>query len=174
MLGLWQVSQMMPYRTCRIPIIKLLLNFSLPTMMTMKKSILSLFVASLFLIHCQSPQQASESSWTYADKQDAVAAAPASHEILLENEKVRVLKVRIKPGEKEPMHTHQWESIMTVEQPARIRYYNDKDSMLFESQRTGFSYAARNPQWMAAEGLHAVENIDSIEYVATRIELKQP
>jgi hypothetical protein len=37
---------------------------------------------------------------------DAIAAAPNNHRVVFENEKVRVLEVTIKPGEKEPFHEH--------------------------------------------------------------------
>ena len=38
--------------------------------------------------------------------QDAFEVAPKHYKVLLENEYVKVLEVRIKPGEKEAMHTH--------------------------------------------------------------------
>ena len=63
---------------------------------------------------------------------DAVAAAPDSHDVLLENEQVRVVEVVIRPGEKEPVHTHRWPSVMMVDCAARIRYY-DGDNVAYES-----------------------------------------
>ncbi|MGH7900575.1 MAG: hypothetical protein ACRENZ_02445, partial [Thermodesulfobacteriota bacterium] len=38
--------------------------------------------------------------------QDVMKVAPEHYKMLLENDQVRVLEVRIKPGEKEAMHTH--------------------------------------------------------------------
>ncbi len=38
--------------------------------------------------------------------QDPVKLSPKYYKVLLENEHVRVLEVRIKTGEKEPMHSH--------------------------------------------------------------------
>ena len=139
--------------------------------------ILLLIVFSVVLSNCKNGKMQAvdknPTEWNYPDSLDAFSAAPNSHEILLENDKVRVIKVTIKPGEKEPMHTHQWESIMIVEHPARIRYYDNKNNILFESDKKDFKYEPRKPGWMGREGLHAVENIDSIEYSATRIELKK-
>ncbi len=37
---------------------------------------------------------------------DATTAAPNHHEVLLENDRVRVLDTRIGPGERTPVHTH--------------------------------------------------------------------
>jgi beta-alanine degradation protein BauB len=38
--------------------------------------------------------------------QDPVKQSPQLYKVLLENDQVRVLEYRLKPGEKEPMHTH--------------------------------------------------------------------
>ena len=38
--------------------------------------------------------------------QDPVKQSPQYYKVLLENDHVRVLEYRLKPGEKEPMHTH--------------------------------------------------------------------
>ena len=37
---------------------------------------------------------------------DAMVAAPEHHQVLLENEHVRVLDTRLGPGEATPIHTH--------------------------------------------------------------------
>lgn len=52
---------------------------------------------------------------------DARHAAPASHRVLLDNDRVRVLEVVIEPGAREPEHTHRAVSVMIVDEPARIR-----------------------------------------------------
>ncbi len=38
--------------------------------------------------------------------QDPVKTSPQYYKVLLENDQVRVLEYRLKPGEKEPMHSH--------------------------------------------------------------------
>jgi len=45
--------------------------------------------------------------------EDVATVSPETHVVLLENDRVRVLGVRIKPGEKVAMHSH----------PANIVYY---------------------------------------------------
>jgi len=49
---------------------------------------------------------------------DALLAAPASHHVLLDNGRARVLEVVIEPGAREPEHTHRAPSVMIVEEPA--------------------------------------------------------
>ena len=45
---------------------------------------------------------------------DAMTAAPDHHEVLLENERVRVLDTRLGPGESTPVHTHCWPAVLYV------------------------------------------------------------
>jgi hypothetical protein len=68
---------------------------------------------------------------------DAVVAAPASHRIIFENDRVRVLSVTIPPGKTEPVHTHKWPSVMRVDVPQPITYltYAAKDGKLVETGR---------------------------------------
>lgn len=103
---------------------------------------------------------------------DAVIAAPDSHKILLENDKVRVVEVIILPGKKEPMHTHFWPSVMIVDSSPEFKYYDEFDNCE--------TYPARDTtdqpfvEWMDPEGLHAVENLDLEKiYHAIRIEIKK-
>lgn len=49
---------------------------------------------------------------------DALLAAPASHRVLLENDRVWVLDVVIEPETREPKHTHQAPSLMIIGEPA--------------------------------------------------------
>ena len=53
---------------------------------------------------------------------DALAAAPANHRLLFEDETVRMLVVAVAPGERENLHHHRWPSIMVV--LARPNYRN--------------------------------------------------
>src|SRR6516162_2359223 len=59
--------------------------------------------------------QVSESpAWPWPDSLDAVIAAPRHHKLMFENERVRILEVRIPPGETVPVHTHRWPSAIYV------------------------------------------------------------
>lgn len=115
-------------------------------------------------------------SWTWPDSLDAVAAAPDSHVVLLENERVRVLEVVIQPGEREPVHTHRWPSVMLTDSAARIRYYGEDGELAFESAERAPGETAEvaepAPNWLGPEGPHAVENIDTVPFHAIRVELK--
>ena len=111
-------------------------------------------------------------SCNYPDSFDAIIAAPDSHKVLLENDSVRVLRVVIEPGVREPFHTHRFNSVMIVDQPAQIKYYGKDGQLVFITKSTdGKSH--QKPKWLVSEGLHSVENIDNRVYKAYRIEIKE-
>lgn len=106
---------------------------------------------------------------------DAVAAAPDSHQVLLENDKVRVLRVTVAPGAVEPVHEHRWPSVMYFEQPQPITYiiYEFAGGALVEAQRIEApAMTADEAHWAEPEGLHAVENRGAEPFIALRVEFK--
>jgi hypothetical protein len=50
-------------------------------------------------------------AWPWPDSLDALVAAPAYHDLLLENERVRVIYTHIPSGATVPVHTHRWSSV---------------------------------------------------------------
>ncbi len=112
-----------------------------------------------------------DDGWRWPPEMDAIQAAPHSHKMLFENGDVRVLEVIIPPGEREPVHTHCTPSVMIVDGPAMIRYYQEE--VLVFSSPPGASERATAGQWMDPEGPHAVENVDVKQYHAFRVELKR-
>jgi hypothetical protein len=109
--------------------------------------------------------------WPWPETMDALVAAPGSHRVLLENDRVRVLEVVIEPGAREPEHTHQAASVMFIDEPARIRYCQG-DVVGFESGARSGTPPGVRVRWMEPEGPHSVENIDQHRYHAIRVELK--
>ena len=103
---------------------------------------------------------------------DAVHAAPASHRVLLDNDRVRVLEVVIEASVREPEHTHRAPSVMIVDEPARIRYYQGGELRFESSQARPGSPPGMRVRWMEPEGPHSVENTGHRRYHAIRIELK--
>ena len=98
----------------------------------------------------------------------AVIAAPEHHEVVFENDKVRVVNVLVKPGERENMHTHRWSSVFIINSFPEVNYYLEDGS---STPRTG-GRREGVPHWIEPEGIHAVENIDTRPFEGVRIELK--
>jgi predicted metal-dependent enzyme (double-stranded beta helix superfamily) len=117
------------------------------------------------------------SGWTQDGGLDAVVAAPASHHIIMENERVRVLRVTIAPGVTEPIHIHPWPSIMYLEAPQPLTYitYSYQGGRWVERNRVELPAGrSMEVQWMGPEGVHAVQNRGTSVYRALRVELKPP
>ncbi len=109
--------------------------------------------------------------WSWPEEMDALAAAPASHRVLLDNDRVRVLEVVIEPGAREPEHTHRAASVMIVDEPARSRYYAG-GALRFESPASPESAPGVRVAWLEPEGPHSVHNIGERRYHAIRVELR--
>ena len=100
-----------------------------------------------------------------ADK-DPTKLSPQYYKVPVDNEYVRVLEYRLKPGQKEPMHLH----------PCGVVYYLtgakwkvvSADGKTTESETTAEEVIWRDPT------THAVENVGKTEARAIALELKGP
>jgi quercetin dioxygenase-like cupin family protein len=52
--------------------------------------------------------------WPWPPELDAMTAAPEYHDLLFENEHVRVLNAHVGPGETVPVHTHCWPGVLYI------------------------------------------------------------
>ncbi len=97
--------------------------------------------------------------------QDQVKVAPNNTKVLLENDRVRVLDVQTKPGEKLAMHSH----------PAYLVYSLSTSKAKFTSpdgKTTESELKAGAVNWREAE-THAVENVGTTDSHVLVIELKK-
>ena len=102
------------------------------------------------------------SAW--ASGQDVVQVGGDTHKVLLENAQVRVLAVRLKPGEKVPMHSH----------PASVSYVLSDGKLhitLADGKTVDKELKAGAATWSDAV-THAVENVGSSDFTQVQIELK--
>jgi quercetin dioxygenase-like cupin family protein len=96
--------------------------------------------------------------------QDPVKTSPQYYKVLLENDQVRVLEYHLKPGEKEPMHSH----------PAGVVYVLSGAKMKFSypDGRTEEKAAATGETIWRQPTTHAVENVGDTEAHAIAIDLE--
>lgn len=104
--------------------------------------------------------------WDVARAQDAVRVAPGNYKVALENSRVRVLDVPIKPGEKTAMHSHP-ENIAMALTPCKIKFTDAK------GVSATAEFKPNEPVWRDAES-HSMENVGTEECHAMSIELKGP
>jgi len=97
--------------------------------------------------------------------QDPVKLSPQYYKVLIDNDEVRVLEFRFKPGEKEPMHSH-----------PRGFVYSLADAKIKVSFPDGKSEESvlknGEARWRNAV-THAAENIGTTEAHVIAVELKK-
>jgi beta-alanine degradation protein BauB len=100
-----------------------------------------------------------------ATAQDPVKQSPDKYKVVLNNDKVRVLDVLLRPGDKSPMHSH----------PDRVSYILS-GSTVKSTSKDGKTTEAKTRVgqcvWHNAES-HAVENTGKTEVHVLEIELKR-
>lgn len=112
------------------------------------------------------------SAWPWPDSLDALTAAPEFHKLLFENERVRVLEVRIGPGEFVPVHTHRWPGTAYVVSASDFLRRDGEGKLLFDSRTAGPPPATPSTQWIDPLPPHSVENVGNAEIVLITTELK--
>ncbi|MGA3292400.1 MAG: hypothetical protein ABSE45_00305 [Candidatus Acidiferrales bacterium] len=110
--------------------------------------------------------------WPWPDYLDAVVAAPRYHRLLLENERVRVLEVRIAPGETVPVHTHRWPAAIYVAKQSDFIRRDGEGNLLFDSRTAGPPPREPIAQWTPPLPPHSVENVGDSEILLISTELK--
>lgn len=103
---------------------------------------------------------------------DAMRAAPEYHQLLLENDRVRVLDTRLGPGERTPVHTHQWPSVLYLLSWSDFIRYDAEGNVLVDSRTLAAKPATGTAWWSEPLVPHYVHNIGKSERRVLTIELK--
>lgn len=112
--------------------------------------------------------------WPWPDSLDALVAAPNHHKLLFENERVRLLEVRIPAGAFVPVHTHRWPSAIYVASQSDFIRRDGEGNVLFDSRKIGPPPAGGFVQWTGPLPPHSIENVGSREILLIATELKEP
>ena len=107
----------------------------------------------------------------WPDSLDAVVAAPKHHVLMLENSEVRVLDTRIAPGEKVPLHTHRWPSVLHVLSWSDFVRRDERGHVTLDSRASGIT--PQKVMWSAPLPPHTLENVGEQEIHIISVELKQ-
>jgi len=100
-----------------------------------------------------------------AHAQDPVKVAPKMNKVVLDNERVRVLDVVLKPGEQMPMHSHP-DNIVYVIKGGKTRAVDLKGTPTDREFKDG------ECSFRTAE-THAIQNTDTKEIHVINVELKK-
>lgn len=108
---------------------------------------------------------------------DGVEAAPECHRVLHEEGGIRVLEVTVEAGQREPIHTHEYSSVLIGLVKATLRYevfeWRDGDwATVLSEERVTTPWAAR---WIESEPPHALTSLDDdVTFKAIRVEFIDP
>jgi quercetin dioxygenase-like cupin family protein len=105
---------------------------------------------------------------------DAMAAAPDHHSVLMENEQVRILDTRLRPGEHTPIHAHEWPAALYVMSWSDFIRRDADGTILADSRPMPSSPAPGEALWLPPLGPHRVENVGDADLHIIAVELKQP
>ena len=97
---------------------------------------------------------------------DVMTAAPGAYALLLDNDRVRVMEVRLKPGQKAPMHDHPNDHVVFVVKDAKFKltFPDGKDNVV--------DLKAGKTLWMDA-GAHETENVGTSDGYNLVVEIKK-
>ena len=103
---------------------------------------------------------------------DAMMAAPDHHEILMENDQVRVLDTRLGSGERTPVHTHRWPATLYVMSWSDFLRRDADGNVVVDSRNWERQPAPGEALWLPPLTPHSVENIGQSELRLIAVELK--
>jgi predicted metal-dependent enzyme (double-stranded beta helix superfamily) len=103
---------------------------------------------------------------------DAMVAAPDHHEILLENDRVRVLDTRLAPGQRTPIHTHASSAALYVMSWSDFLRRDAEGIVIVDSRTWERQPVIGEALWLPPLPAHSVENIGTAELRLIAVELK--
>jgi hypothetical protein len=112
--------------------------------------------------------------WPWPDALDALQAAPAHHELFLENDRVRVIHTHIPAGDTVPLHTHRWPGVVYLLSSSDFVRRDQEGNVLLDSRQAAAPPSTPAVQWLEPLPPHTVENVGHCEISLLIVELKGP
>ena len=103
---------------------------------------------------------------------DALLQAAGHHAPLLENGTVRVLDTKVRPGERTPVHAHEWPAALYVLSWSDFVRYDPDGRVLLDSRTLATKPPAGSALWSGPIGPHSVENVGQRELHILAVEIK--
>ena len=102
---------------------------------------------------------------------DAVVAAPDNHDVLYEDDYIRVLSVTLRPGITEPLHHHRFPSIFVIDRLVPLRDFDaeGREVQLPIPPQFDLPLVLQMPP----QPPHSVLNVGTTEFHGTRVEFKK-
>lgn len=104
-------------------------------------------------------------------RMDAVTAAPDNHDVLYEDDVVRVLSVTLQPGIAEPLHHHRFPSVFVIDRIVPLRDFDAEGREVQLPVPAQFDLPL--VLQMPPQPPHSVLNEGTTAFHGTRIEFKR-
>jgi hypothetical protein len=112
------------------------------------------------------------SVWAWPESMDALIAAPEHHTLLMENEKMRVVKTRILPGQTVPVHTHRLGGVLFIQSWSDLIRPDQHGNVLLDTRRSHDKPMLNTPLWQEPLPPHTVENVGGALFTGVQVEIK--
>ena len=103
---------------------------------------------------------------------DAMSAAPDHHDVLVENDQVRVLDTNLSPGQCTPIHAHQWPAALYVLSWSDFLRRDEAGNILVDSRTMNPRPAPGEALWLPPLMPHSIENIGDSDLHIVAVEVK--
>ncbi len=110
--------------------------------------------------------------WAWPDSLDALVAAPSHHTLLLEDERMRVVRTRILPGQVVPVHTHRWPGVLFITAWSDLLRRDPQGAIMRDTRQLDNKPSLNVPLWQEPLPPHTVENVGNAEFNAMQVEMK--
>ena len=110
--------------------------------------------------------------WNWPQELDALTAAPANHQLLLENERVRVIQTVVPVATATPVHTHRWPSVEYVLSATDFVRRDGDGNVVLDTHAAGAGLRPSDVLWADPLPPHSVENVGERELRVIMVELK--
>lgn len=116
-------------------------------------------------------EEAKEIQWP--DKLDALIASPQHHQLLFENELVRVIDANIAPGEMTNVHTHRYSASLYFLSWSDFIRYDEKGNVLVDSRTLSKNPIEGSAIWSGPLAAHSLKNIGDKNLHVISVEIKK-
>ena len=99
-------------------------------------------------------------------------AAPRHHQLILENDRIRLLDTRIPVGDKVPVHTHRWPGVYYTIRFSHFVRRDGEGNVVFDSRT--LTSPMPGAAWLENLPPHSVENVGDAEIHLISVETKEP
>jgi hypothetical protein len=110
--------------------------------------------------------------WAWPDELDALAAAPDHHELLLENERVRVLRTLVPTGQATAIHTHRWPNVQYIVSTSDFVRRTGDGEVAVDTREGDGPPEREAVLWSDPIPPHSLENVGRAELCVIMVELK--